>query len=61
MLLKAYQSMRAEDFAKFVSYFCEAGHDINSANPTGQTVLSIVEEHRKGADYAAILKQAGAS
>jgi hypothetical protein len=61
MLLKAYQSMRAEDFAKFVGFFLEAGRDVNSPNPQGQTVLNIVREHRKSGDYAEILVQAGAA
>ena len=61
MLLKAYQSMRAEDFERFVQYFTEAGFDIDSPDPGGRTVLSIVEEHRRSGDYAAILRAAGAS
>ncbi len=60
MLLKAYQSMRAEDFAKFVDFFLTDGRDLNSANPDGQTVLSIVREHRKSTAYADILVTAGA-
>ncbi len=60
MLLKAYQSMRAEDFAKFVGFFTAEGRSLNARNPEGQTVLSIVEEHRRSGDYASILKDAGA-
>ncbi|MEP5764826.1 MAG: PA4642 family protein [Halieaceae bacterium] len=60
MLLKAYQSMRAEDFASFVQFFLAEDRNLNSPNPDGQTVLSIVEEHRKSGEYAAILRQAGA-
>ena len=60
MLLKAYQSMRAEDFAKFVGFFTADGRDLNSADPEGRTVLSIVREHRTSGDYADILVQAGA-
>ncbi len=60
MLLKAYQSMRAEDFAKFVKFFLAEGRDLNSANPEGQTVLGIIREHRKSSEYADILVTAGA-
>jgi hypothetical protein len=60
MLLKAYQSMRAEDFAKFVGFFTTDGRSVNSRGPEGQTVLSIVEQHRRSGEYAEILKQAGA-
>ncbi len=60
MLLKAYQSMRADDFAKFVDFFTIEGRSVNAKNPEGQTVLSIVEEHRRSGAYAEILKAAGA-
>lgn len=60
MLLKAYQSMRAEDFAKFVDYFRSDGRDINCRNPSGQSVLGIVQQHRKSIDYCDILTRAGA-
>lgn len=60
MLLKAYQSMRASDFAKFVAMFSADGRDVNCANPGAETVLSIVSRHRNSGDYADILRAAGA-
>ena len=61
MLLKAYQSMRVEDFAQFVAYFLDDGRSLNSANPEGESVLNIINEHRKSVAYADILREAGAS
>ena len=61
MLLKAYQSMRASDFQLFVDYFSDEDRNVNAAGFDGRSVLAIVEEHRKGAEYAAILKAAGAT
>ena len=61
MLLKAYQSMRDEDFAKFLNFFTGAGHNINATNPAGETVLSIVCKHHNSGAYADLLKQAGAA
>ena len=60
MLLKAYQSMRAEDFAKFVKMFVEDGRSLDSTDPRGRTVLSIVQTHRRSGEYADILRKAGA-
>ncbi|MEM0953144.1 MAG: PA4642 family protein [Pseudomonadota bacterium] len=60
MLLKAYQSMRAEDFAKFVNFFTNDGRSVNARNPAGKTVLDIVREHRRSGEYVEILKMAGA-
>jgi len=61
MLHKAYQSMRAEDFAVFVQFFTKQQRDVNAQGRDGRTVLDIVNSHRLGVDYAAILQQAGAS
>tara|TARA_R110002072_G_scaffold153223_1_gene302937 strand:+ start:224 stop:514 length:291 start_codon:yes stop_codon:yes gene_type:complete len=61
MLLKAYQSMRASDFEKFVGFFTNDGRDVNCTNGNDQTVLSIITQHNKSAEYAAILRAAGAS
>ena len=60
-LLKAYQSMRVEDFEKFIGFFTNEGRDMNATNPRGENVLSIVSQHRNSGDYARILRGAGAS
>ena len=60
ILLKAYRGMTADLFARFIPFFIEAGKDINTTLPDGATFLDHVAEHRKSAEYAAILKQAGA-
>lgn len=60
VLLKAYQSMRLENFEEFVELFAEQGRDINATNPKGQTALSIIEGHRISTDYAEVLKRFGA-
>lgn len=60
MLLKAYQSMRADNFADFVGYFVAEGRDVNCKGPGGETVLSIVKEHRNGGEFASVLQGAGA-
>jgi hypothetical protein len=59
-LHKAYQSMRAEDFALFTDIFVGAGSDINATDASGRTVLSYIAEHRASADYATVLQQRGA-
>jgi hypothetical protein len=60
MLLKAYQSMRVEDFELFVSFFCNDGRDLHASGKDGRTVLDIIATHRHGAEYAAILTAAAA-
>ncbi len=60
MLLKAYQSMRASDFELFVQFFREQDRNVNAAGLDGRSVLDIISTHRHGAEYAEILKTAGA-
>jgi hypothetical protein len=60
MLLKAYQSMKAEDFELFVNFCCEDGRDLSAIGKDGRTVLQVISTHRHGGEYADILKAAGA-
>ncbi len=60
MLLKAYQSMRPDDFELFVGFFCQDGRDLNAVGRDGRTVLELISTHRHGVEYADILKAAGA-
>lgn len=61
MLHKAYQSMRASDFELFVQFFQGESRNVNAPGLDDRTVLAIVSKHRHGADYADILKAAGAA
>ena len=58
-LLKAYQAMRAEDFERFVSFFVEAGRDLNATNDQNETILDLISQHRRSVAYAETLKVAG--
>lgn len=61
MLIKAYQSMKAEDFELFVDFFRKDGRDLNAVGKDGRTVLEMISSHRHGVEYADILKAAGAA
>ena len=61
VLLKAYQSMRLENFEEFVGFFVSAGRNINAHGPDGDTALNIIAQHRNSADYVEILKGHGAT
>ena len=60
LLEKAYRGMKAENFETFLTFFKEAGRDLNAKNPAGQSFLASIESHRQGAVYAEQLRQAGA-
>ncbi len=61
MLMKAYQSMKPEDFELFVGFFRDDNRDLNAVGKDGRTALAVISTHRHGIEYADILKAAGAS
>lgn len=60
VLTRAYESMRAEDFERFIGFFVAAGRDLNAEDPRGQTLLDRVSQHGRSADYARAMESAGA-
>jgi len=58
-LERAYRGMNEENFATFVKFFVEAGHNINATNQQGLTLLQVISQHKKAQDYCAPLKNAG--
>lgn len=56
LLMRAYRSLRSEDFSRFLGFFVGAGHNINAADPQGRTALAIIQEHQQGEEYAEALK-----
>ncbi len=60
ILQKAYRGMVPEAFSRFIQFFVAADRNLNEADMHGKTILNIVSEHRNSAEYAKILKKAGA-
>ena len=58
VLSKAYQGMVPEAFERFIEFFVEGKRDLNQANSHGQTLLSIMSEHKNSGEYVKILKSA---
>ncbi|MFA5633315.1 MAG: PA4642 family protein [Porticoccaceae bacterium] len=61
LLEKAYRGMKVENFATFVAFFREAGHDINAHNPRGKTMLEEMKTHRLAEDYIEVMEKNGAA
>ena len=61
ILLKAYQSMRADDFELFVGFFLAENRSLDARDKHDRTVLDIISTHRHGTPFAEVLKQAGAA
>ena len=59
-IIRAYRHMMPASFADFLILLKEKGGDVNAKNEAGETALSVISGHAKGAEFAAILKDAGA-
>lgn len=60
VLVRAYESMRAGDFRRFLGFFNEASRDLNALSPDGETILDRISQHRRSVEYVAALKEFGA-
>ena len=61
LLEKAYRGMNMDNFATFLQFFKQAGHNLDATNPEGKTLVQIASEHGHGGDYVVALRTAGAS
>ncbi|MDP2227776.1 MAG: PA4642 family protein [Moraxellaceae bacterium] len=59
-LMTAYKHMRGIDFERFTGFFVAAGRDLSAKGPDGRSLLDIVREHPKSAEFVQILEAAGA-
>lgn len=57
LLEKAYRGMNDENFATFVRFFVQKGHDINTKNLQGNTFLEEIRQHRHSEKYIQSLEE----
>ena len=55
-MLQAYRYMVPATFADFVAQFKADGHNLVAANLEGTSMLEVIESHRNGQEYAAIIR-----
>jgi len=58
-LLRAYRSLRAQDFERFLTFFVAEGRDLNALGPDGTSILATISAHQQAAEYTDILIRAG--
>ena len=54
VLLRAYRGMRPDDFERFLTFFVQAGRDLDARDRHGRTLWEIIETHRHGDKFLAI-------
>lgn len=60
-LLRAYRSLREEDFRRFVDFFQAEGRNLAAAGPDGRTVADVIARHGRSDAYLSALKEAGSA
>lgn len=60
VLEKAYRGMIEENFVTFITFFIDAGRNINAENSQGNTFLQTIRRHRCSEVYISALVAAGA-
>lgn len=59
LLLRAYRSMRPEDFERYITIFAAAGHDVHARNDRGETFAQHVSNHRLAGPFIASIERVG--
>lgn len=60
ILLTAYRGLNEPDFEKFIAFFQAESLNLSAEDKSGNTLLSLIQQHSASKGYAEILKQAGA-
>ncbi|WP_375740042.1 PA4642 family protein [Pseudomonas boanensis] len=57
-LIKAYRGLRVDDFERFVSFFVEAGYDLNAKDEKGNDFIALIQDQRMAEPYIDVIKAA---
>ena len=60
VLLFAYRSMRAGDFARFLDFYVDAGRDVTAKNGDGVSMAHYLSRHARASPYIDLLEAAAA-
>lgn len=50
-LVKAYRSLRIDDFEKFLGFFKEAGYDLGAKDAKGNDFIALIQDQRLAEPY----------
>lgn len=60
LLEKAYRGMHEKNFATFLTFYTEAGFDINARNSAGKTFLETIRRHHLSQPYGELIENLNA-
>ncbi|UZE17038.1 PA4642 family protein [Pseudomonas sp. B21-054] len=57
-LIKAYRGLRVDDFERFLTFFVEAGYDLNGKDEQGHDFVTLIQDQRNAEDYIELINKA---
>jgi hypothetical protein len=57
-LVKAYRGLRIDDFERFLTFFVEAGYDLNAKDAKGNDFVALIQDQRLAEPYIEAIKTA---
>ncbi|MDR6961851.1 hypothetical protein J2W43_005866 [Pseudomonas brassicacearum] len=57
-LIKAYRGLRVDDFERFLTFFVEAGYDLNGKDEQGHDFVALIQDQRNAEDYIELINKA---
>ncbi|WP_281646813.1 PA4642 family protein [Parendozoicomonas sp. Alg238-R29] len=55
ILMRAYRALRSHDFARFITFFKEAGFDTNAKGPDGLSLQEEMKGHTQAERYLQVM------
>ena len=59
-LVKAYRGLRIDDFEKFLTFFKDAGYDLDAKDAQGNDFIALIQDQRLAEPYVEAVKAAKA-
>lgn len=59
-LVKAYRSLRIDDFERFLTFFKAAGYDLDARDAKGNDFVALIQDQRLAEPYVEAMKAAKA-
>lgn len=57
-LIKAYRGLRIDDFERFLTFFRQAGYDLDARDAKGNDFVALVADQRQAVPYIEALQAA---
>lgn len=57
-LIKAYRGLRVDDFGRFLTFFKEAGYDLDGKGEHGNDFIALTRNQRNAEEYIELIEKA---